>query len=291
VALNMVVHLRRDAGSFDPELLPEHVWTANLFGRATNSLVLADKVKTAYEEIDREMKAVAAIQRSLLPAKLPEVPSLHLAANYETARRAGGDYYDFIPLGQGLLGILIADVSGHGTPAAVVMAMIHTLLHAFPGPLMPPTHVLSHVNRHLASLAPEGMFATALYGIYDPYYRRFRYASAGHPAPRLRSASGRIQPLETPAGLPLAILPEDSWTEREILLTPGDVLLLYTDGIVEGANAAGEPFGLARFDDAFRLGPKRAGPLVQHIERYYRDFRDGAPDMDDRTLLAAVAVP
>ncbi len=100
VAMNMVVHLRRESGAFDPEMLPEHVWTANLFGRATNCLVLAGTVKTAYEEIDREMKAVAAIQRSLLPARLPEIPSLHLAAHYETARRAGGDYYDFIPLGR-----------------------------------------------------------------------------------------------------------------------------------------------------------------------------------------------
>ena len=82
VAMNMVVHLRREAGAFDPEMLPEHVWTANLFGRATNSLVLAGTVKTAYEEIDRELKAVAAIQRSLLPAAFPEVPSLKLAAHY-----------------------------------------------------------------------------------------------------------------------------------------------------------------------------------------------------------------
>jgi len=184
----------------------------------------------------------------------------------------------------------VADVSGHGTPAAVVMAMMHTLLHAFPGPPLPPVHVLAHINRHLIALAPEGMFATALYGIYDPYYRRFRYASAGHPSPRLRSGN-LIHALEAPAGLPLAILPEDSWSEREILLTPGDILLLFTDGVVEGANAVGEPFGLARLDDAFRLGPKRAVPLVQHIERHYRDFCQGAADMDDRTLLAAVAVP
>ncbi len=133
VALNMVVHLRREPAAFDPEMLPEHVWTANLFGRATNSLVLAGTVKTAYEEIDRELKAVAAIQRSLLPAKLPELSSLKLAAHYETARRAGGDYYDFIPLPGGLLGILIADVSGHGTPAAVMMAVMHSIVHNYPG--------------------------------------------------------------------------------------------------------------------------------------------------------------
>jgi sigma-B regulation protein RsbU (phosphoserine phosphatase) len=185
----------------------------------------------------------------------------------------------------------MADVSGHGTPAAVVMAMMHTLLHAFPGPPMPPAHVLSHINRHLLAVAPEGMFATAFYGIYDPVYRRLRYASAGHPAPRLRNGAGRMRDVEQTSGLPLGVAEEDSWQEREVILVPGDVLLLYTDGILEGTNPAGEPFGLARLDDALCLGPPRAGPLVQHIERFYKDFCHGAPDMDDRTLLAAVAVP
>ena len=149
VAMNMVVHLRREPGSFDPEMLPEHVWTANLFGRATNSLVLAGTVKSAYEEIDRELKAVAAIQRSLLPARLPQIPSLKLAAHYETARRAGGDYYDFIPLPGGQLGILIADVSGHGTPAAVMMAVMHSIVHNYPGDPLPPSQLLAFLNQKL----------------------------------------------------------------------------------------------------------------------------------------------
>ncbi len=185
----------------------------------------------------------------------------------------------------------MADVSGHGVSAAVVMAMIHTLLHSFPGPPMPPVRVLSYLNHHLMKMAPEGMFATAFYGIYDPFRRHLRYAIAGHPPPRVRRGRSHVEGAEGTAGLPLGIADEDTWTEREIALQPGDALLLFTDGILEGANSANEPFGQARLDEALRLGPQRAGRLVSHIERLYRDFAKDAPDMDDRTLLAAVAVP
>lgn len=156
---------------------------------------------------------------------------------------------------------------------------------------MPPQHVLSHVNRHLLAVAPEGMFATAVYGIYDPYYRRLRYASAGHPPPMLRRGRSFVGEIETTAGVPLGILEEDTWTERDISLVPGDTLLFYTDGILEGTNHRGESFGRKRLGETLRWGPSRAGPLVQHIERHYKDFSNGMADMDDRTLLVMVAVP
>jgi len=289
--LNMVLVLRREPDSFVAEDLESLLLNANLLSRASSNLLLTQQLQEANRALDNEKDQVGRMQRHLLPARLPLIDGLELGASYFTCSRAGGDYYDVLPLPEDQWGIFMADVSGHGTPAAVVMAMIHTLLHAFPGPPLPPVHVLAHMNRHLAAVAPEGMFATAFYGVYDPHYRRLRYASAGHPAPRLRTGSGTIRELDGTAGLPLAILADDSWEEREILLMPGDALLLYTDGILEGSNPLGEPFGLHRLDDAFALGPRRAVPLVQHIERHFKDFCHGAPEMDDRTLLAAVAVP
>src|SRR5262245_19363179 len=117
VALNMVISLRKESNAFKREEFPEMVWMSNLFGRAAHNLVLADEVREAYDAVDRELKMVADIQRSLLPSKLPEIPTMHLAAHYQTARRAGGDYYDFFALPDGKWSIMIADVSGHGTPA------------------------------------------------------------------------------------------------------------------------------------------------------------------------------
>src|SRR4051812_33974931 len=106
VALNMVVLMRAEPAAFDPELLPEWVWTSNLFGRAAQTLALADELKRAYDLVEREMRAVADIQRSLLPRVLPEIPTLDLAVHYQTSRWAGGDYYDFFPLPGGRWGIL-----------------------------------------------------------------------------------------------------------------------------------------------------------------------------------------
>jgi sigma-B regulation protein RsbU (phosphoserine phosphatase) len=123
IALNMVVLMRKEPASFQPEQLPMWVWMSNLFGPATHNLVLSAEVKKAYEAVDYELKVVADIQRSLLPKALPRIPNVQLAAHYQTSRRAGGDYYDFFPLPNGQWGILIADVSGHGTPAAVLMAI------------------------------------------------------------------------------------------------------------------------------------------------------------------------
>jgi sigma-B regulation protein RsbU (phosphoserine phosphatase) len=135
------------------------------------------------------------------------------------------------------------------------------------------------------------MFATAFYGVYDSQRRRLRYVNAGHPPPRLRRGAYTVRDVAGTSGLPLGIVPDETWKEQEVCLRPGDVLLLYTDGFLEGTNPSGEPFGRQRLDDALRLAPLRAGPLVQHVERQYQDFCNGIPDMDDRTLLAAVAVP
>src|SRR5205085_8839936 len=140
-----------------------------LFGRATHSLVLADQVKRAYDRLDRELQTVADIQRSLLPTTLPAIPTLDLATDYQTSTRAGGDYYDFFPLPDGQWGILIADVSGHGTPAAVIMAITHSIAHTSTDPKTPPSRLLAFVNDRLAAGYTEnGNFITAFYGIYDP---------------------------------------------------------------------------------------------------------------------------
>ncbi len=289
--LTLVVLLRRQPDSFTQEDLEGLLLNANLLGRTVNNLVLTQQLQEAYRALDHEKEQVGRMQRHLLPAELPHIEGLELGASYRTCSRAGGDYYDVLQLPDEQWGLFMADVSGHGTPAAVVMAMMHTLMHAFPGTPTPPAHVLAHINRHLLAVAPEGMFATAFYGVYDAQHRRLRYSSAGHPPPRWRSGSGCIRNVEGTAGLPLGVLDENSWTEGELALVPGDTLLLYTDGILEGTNAVGEAFGRSRLDDALRLSPVRAGALVQHVERHYKSFCNGAADMDDRTLLAAVAVP
>jgi sigma-B regulation protein RsbU (phosphoserine phosphatase) len=290
VALNMVVHLRREPHAFDPEMLPEHVWTANLFGRATNSLVLAGTVKTAYEEIDRELKAVAAIQRSLLPAKLPQLASLKLAAHYETARRAGGDYYDFIPLPGGLLGILIADVSGHGTPAAVMMAVMHSIVHNYPGDPLPPSQLLTFLNKKLVEhyVGENGTFVTAFYGIFDPATRVLTYSCAGHNPPLMRRCSQQeVFQLDGAQQLPLGVLEDSLFIDRAEQLRPGDQIIFYTDGITEATSPDGEMFGTKRLDNVLSECSSEPAEIIESVRNQLNAHTGGAAPRDDQTLVVA----
>ncbi len=289
-SLNMVVIAREQPEAFDPEALPEQVWLANLFGRATHNLVLADQLKSAYDDVDRELKAVADIQRSLLPGRLPEIPTLKLAADYRTARRAGGDYYDFFELPDGRWGLLVADVSGHGTPAAVMMAVMHSIAHNYPGPPNPPSRLLDYLNRKLCTYytGDKGTFVTAFYAIYDAAARTLTYSSAGHNPPRVRHCGYRdVATLDGAQRFPLGVFDDADFVDTTHQLKPGDQLVLYTDGIVEAASPSGELFGPQRLDEL--LGNCSSDPaqvvasVLFHLDRH----TEGAPASDDRTIVVA----
>lgn len=276
--LNMVVVLKNTPNGFDPERFPELFWQSNLFGRATASLVLSKQLKDALGAIDRELRVVADIQRSLLPTELPTCAGLDIATHYQTSKQAGGDYFDFFELPGGKLGILIADVSGHGTPAAVLMAILHAIAHvnqswtgacteAQRPEAIDPRQWMAFVNRQLCERYTRlsGTFVTAFYAVYDPASRSLTYASAGHNPPRLRLANAAcalspvsggaaaattaamaspgvlILPLDEAQGLPLGILPEAEYSQATITLDHGDVLVLYTDGITEAFGPAIAP--------------------------------------------------
>jgi sigma-B regulation protein RsbU (phosphoserine phosphatase) len=290
VALNMVILMKREPGAFSRDQFPEIVWMTNLFGRVTLSLVLAEQLKAAYESVDQEMRVIADIQRSLLPAKEPKIPTIGIAAHYQTSHRAGGDYYDFFPLPDGRWGLLIADVSGHGTPAAVLMAITHSLAHSYCGPPTPPGELLNHLNHHLSSryTSYSDTFVTAFYGIYDPSDRSFVYASAGHNPPRLkRCQDGSLAQLDAVRGLPLGIFPGETYREAVHHFVPGDQLVLYTDGITEAYNSAGEMFGLARLDKVLENCSVGASDLLKSVLADVDAFCGDQPPHDDRTLLVA----
>ncbi|HTL30428.1 MAG TPA: GAF domain-containing SpoIIE family protein phosphatase, partial [Tepidisphaeraceae bacterium] len=251
VGMNMVVLLHKEPAAFDRERFPEYVWMSNLFGRATHNMVLGEQLREAYNDLDRELLAVADIQRALLPTTLPSIPGLDLASSYQTSRRAGGDYYDFFQLPNGKWGILVADVSGHGTPAAVLMAVTHSIAHTLSAPPDPPSKLLSFINYHLAArYTGSGNFVTAFYGIYEPATRKLLFSSAGHPPPRVRQCGGDfVRPiLAKQRSLPLGIDLNESYVDTETMLTPGDIMVMYTDGITEARSSDGDMFGVERLD-------------------------------------------
>lgn len=288
-ALNTVIVSREEPKAFSRETIPELVWMCNLFNRAMQTLVLSDRLREAYDAADYELRTIADLQQSLLPAALPKVPGLEVAVHSRTAHQAGGDYYDYFPLSDGRLGVLIADVSGHGTPAAVLMSITHSLAHAVPELQASPGKMLAHLNSHLGRRYTKttGAFVTGYYAVFDPLDMTLRYASAGHLPPRIRRADDvRWRPLPAAHRLPLGVNPRDGiYPEQTVSFEPGDRVAFYTDGIIECTDPSGDPFGYDRLDAALARSGPAAREAVHEVLAELEVFAAGAKLADDRTLV------
>lgn len=290
-ALNMVVLLREQTRAFRSDQLPEHVWISNLFGRATQSLVLAQKLEEAGAIISRELQAVANLQRSLLPQSLPAIPGVDIGVFYRTSSQAGGDYYDILPMPDGRWGILIADVSGHGTPAAVLMAVTHSIVHTHPDIPWPPSRLLNFLNKHLAAryTSGNGTFVTALFGVYDPATRELTYSNAGHCPPRWRLSDGAVRAIDQAGQLPLGIESGTGYVDHNMTIGSGETVLFYTDGVTDAAQFGGDWFGLSRLDAALAQCGESAQATVDCVIGAVDRFATDDTGRDDQTILAMKA--
>jgi sigma-B regulation protein RsbU (phosphoserine phosphatase) len=289
-AMNMVVVTREETHAFARERFADIVWMSNMFGRAAYASLLRQRLERTLEAADHEMQTIGRMQKAILPARLPEIPTLDLAVHYQPSRESGGDYYDFFPLPKGRWGILIADVSGHGTSAAVLMAITHSLARTYSGSHSPPGLLLSYLNQHLAEnyTKPFGSFVTAFYAVYDPDRGTLSYASAGHtPARLIRCSDQSRHTLEGAKRLPLGISEWTDYPEEVQQIIPGDQVIFYTDGITEAANREGEHFGADRLDAVLSRCPVGARTLVDSVLDELDRFTGGQKQGDDRTLLAA----
>jgi serine phosphatase RsbU (regulator of sigma subunit) len=185
-----------------------------------------------FSALQREREVVLALQRSLLPGRLPEVEGVETAARYLPARdEVGGDWYDVIELPRGLLGIAIGDVVGHGLRAAALMGRLRTALHAYAIEGTGPGRTLELVDRFVQSIGEDAM-ATAAYAIFDSHTGKLTFATAGHLPPIVIWGEAPSLVDITPAA-PLGAYPQSSYPEHELQIAPGDLLMLYTDGLVE----------------------------------------------------------
>jgi len=290
--LNVTAMLLPAGVEIDRSLVPMLHWQAGLFGRGTQNLVLRNQLAAALAALDRELQTVGDIQRSLLPESLPDIPGFELAALYQTSARAGGDYYDFFPLEGGGWGLFIADVSGHGTPAAVLMAVTHAIAHAKPRAHTPPAALLGYLNDRLArAYTHGGTFVTAFYAVLDPASRTLSFSRAGHNPPRLVRGD-RVLPLDGEGGLPLGILGAQGYAPSTVTMERGDLLLLYTDGITEAmapskATDARELFGIDRLDKLLLdCSAGNADQCIGRIRTAVSAFTENAAPTDDQTLIA-----
>jgi len=287
--INMNAMLLHDPANFRFDRYPIYMWQSNLWGRATLNLVMRKELKVAYDMVDKEMRVVGDMQRALLPSDLPQIPGLELAAYYQTSTRAGGDYYDFFALSDGRWGMLIADVSGHGTPAAVMMAITHAISHLHPGSGVSPAQLLNFLNRTLTEryTVSTGTFVTAFYGVYDPADHSLTYARAGHNPPRLLRRGTKIKSLGDVGDLPLGIDADVEFEERREPLKAGDTLVLYTDGITEARNNADNLFETDRLDQVLKQTCGSPQKVLDAILASVEEFTGGRAPTDDRTLLVA----
>ncbi len=242
-------------------------------------------------QMEGELRNAREVQRVLLPQGEPVVPGYRVSGTNMPARIISGDYYDHLDLGDGRHGVVIADVSGKGVAAGLIMAMCRSVLRSLAGAHDSPAEALGRVNRQLFPDIKEDMFISLIYAVIEGDEGTVKFARAGHDPALLYRAEEKTVSLIRPPGLALGIDDGDVFERvtkvEEIRMNPGDCLLLHTDGVKEAVNAAGEEFGMDRLRDAFResasLGAEAA---IRSVERELARFVGESPQMDDVTLVA-----
>ena len=281
--------LRRDPGAA-ASLMPAVQSLGAQIASALNSAKVYGQA-LAHERVAQELALAGQIQANFLPDELPDVRGWQLAAMLKPARETSGDFYDVISLPHGRLGILIADVTDKGMGAALYMALSRTLIRTYAVEYgTQPELVLSAANRRVLADARAGLFVTVFYGVLDPATGTLTYCNAGHNPPYFISAqSGNaVQELHR-TGIPLGILDGASWTKGSVDLAPGDVLVLYTDGVTEAQNAQEAFFDEERLLEVVQTNLGNSAQSMQDaLMAQVTTFVGNAPQSDDITLMVVV---
>lgn len=238
------------------------------------------------ERLEKEIQLARQIQRTFLPTRLPQAPGWEIAVSWQPAREVGGDLYDIIKLDKDRLGLVIADVSDKGIPAALYMTVVRTLIRAFAHNTGSPARILERVNRLIAGDTQDGLYVTAIYAILDTKTGLLTYANAGHNLPLVICNGSRAVEALPRGGMALGILAKNHLEDRTHVISPGDSLLLYTDGVTESFSPSGEIFGEERLVNALENAPgNRVEELSSHLDQILADFLAGDPPSDDLTII------
>ena len=249
---------------------------------------LAEKnaaLEKAQAQLKAELEVARSLQLAILPAAFPARPGCEGAARMIPATTMGGDFYDYIELPDGQIGLVIADVSGHGVPAAFFMAVARTNLRELAVRHTDPGDCLAQTNDALCAQNPLDLFVTVFYCILDPKTGVLHYANGGHNPPYVRRAAGPIESLNGAGGLVLGAMPGVRFPTHTVQLLRGDQLVLYTDGVTEAFNPTEELYGTERLVDEVRVhGSGTPDALVERICQSITNFAGTAPQSDDITL-------
>ena len=240
--------------------------------------------------MERELQMAHEIQAGLLPGETPQVSGWEFVARWQPAREVAGDYYDFIPLdpGGGQLGLVIADVSDKGMPAALFMALTRSVVRASVGHAPSSADGIAHANRLICEDATGGMFVTLFYAQLNPETGDMTYVNAGHNPPLLYRADQDLLTELTSTGMALGVMEDTSFEQRTVRLNAGDFVFLYTDGVTEALDSQRREFGEERLQRV--ILDKRHAPaaeMVAGLEQALREFVGASSPADDITIVAA----
>ena len=243
------------------------------------------EVEAAEKQMVGELAQAAEIQRQRLPGSAPLVAGLDLAGHNVPSRAVGGDYYDFLPLPGGRVAILVADVAGKGMPAALMMMDLQARLRIMTFDPDDAAGLVDRLNRSLVGTCPSNRFITMFLSVLDPGTGKFTYCNAGHNPPLLLRADGSVEELSEGGpvlGLPLRM----PYGQGQRELRAGDLVALFSDGVTEAENAAGEEFGTGRLGAVLiRHREEPAQAIIDAVNRAVEEWRAGAPAADDVTLV------
>ena len=249
---------------------------------------LMRELRRSRDRLDKELAGAAQMQRQLLPPQLPSHHAITFGSFYQTSRHAGGDYYDVLPLYGDRIGILVADVSGHGAPAAIVMAMIRAVVHSYPGVPDDPPKLLRYINSHFDFLWETPMYATAIYAVIDPSTKTMKLSSAGHPLPLRVGRDGHVASPQLETSMCLLWQEMDDVPCVEIALQQGDRWMFFTDGITDRQSTDGTMFDLDRLAAALAQHRESEPAAIVHaIVAELDRFSGGQEPEDDQTLVVA----
>jgi serine phosphatase RsbU (regulator of sigma subunit) len=238
----------------------------------------------ARERIEQELHVARRIQQASLPEVVPELEGWEIAPSYRPAREVGGDFFDFLELEEGRLGLVVGDATGKGVPAALVMSTTCGMLRAVTQASdYSPGEVLQRVNEALTTRIPANMFVTCFYGVLDPRTGSFAYANAGHDLPYVRRGGDAEELMAR--GMPLGLMPGMTYEEKEITLGAGDRALFYSDGLVEAHSPEGEMFGFPRLQALVAVHAEGEALVDFLMEELYSFTGERWEQEDDITLV------
>jgi len=237
----------------------------------------------ARERIEQELHVARRIQQASLPEAVPALEGWEISTRYRPAREVGGDFFDFLELEDGRLGLVVGDATGKGVPAALVMSTTCGMLRAVAQSSESPGEVLDSVNEALSARIPPSMFVTCFYAVLDPKSGILTYANAGHDMPYVRRG-GDAEELRA-RGMPLGLMPGMYYEEKKTILGAGEAAFFYSDGLVEAHNQSGEMFGFPRLRTLVAKHDEEAALGEYLLEQLYSFVGDGWEQEDDITLL------